>query len=107
MENLIEQIGALKAQVAELTEEIHTQSIYSGTGPSISYANIARTPPTSRPSNIRSLSSYSTKSPAASEGLYCTIDTSRVDEDARSGAQLGHIRRMIEREMQKEEGQEN
>jgi hypothetical protein len=107
MENLIEQIGSLRAQVAELTEEIHTQSTLSSTEPSISYANVARTPPTSRPSNIRSLSSNSTKLPAASEALYCTIDTSRVEEDAKIGAQPGNIRRAIEGEMQKEEGQEN
>jgi hypothetical protein len=107
MKNLVEEIGTLRAQVAELTEEIHTQSIYSGTRPSISYANVARTPPTSRPSNVRSLSSLSTKTPSTSEAIYCTIDTSRVEEENRSEVQPGNIRRTIEKEMQNEEGQEN
>lgn len=47
--------------------------------------------------------------PVASEVLHCTINTSKWVTRLEAGhkAQLGDIRKTIEREMQKEEGQEN
>ncbi|KAJ5152512.1 hypothetical protein N7492_009792 [Penicillium capsulatum] len=50
----------------------------SGTSRSPSYADVARTPPTSHASNIRTLSSSNTTPTNFTDTLYCTIDTSKM-----------------------------
>lgn len=70
-----------------------------------SFAEVARSPPTSEPTNLRSLSMQSTPS-SFSDTLYCTIDTSRVDEANKSRAQAGQIRQAIESEMRAKQGQD-
>ncbi|KAH8752788.1 hypothetical protein F5883DRAFT_691288 [Diaporthe sp. PMI_573] len=62
------------------------------TSPSPSYADIIRTPPTSLPSNIRTLSSTYAASSTLTSTLYYTIDTSRVEEDASGQISAGAIR---------------
>jgi hypothetical protein len=85
-----QQIETLKVQVTEMTEKIETQ--LSNTQPPLSaspsYAEVARTPPSSGPSNVRTL-------------------TSIVGEEDRSKAQPGAIRRAIEEEIRTMEGQEH
>lgn len=101
-----QQIETLKAEVAELvlTELSNIQATPSAT---LSYADIARTPPDSQPSNLTSLSSVNTTLSAMTDTLYCTTDTSRVEEEAKSKAQPGPIRMAIEKEMQTIESYNN
>jgi hypothetical protein len=49
-----------------------------------------------------------TTPPAAAETtLFCTIDTSRVNEGDEDEAQIGVVRRAIEEEMRKKEGRQD
>jgi hypothetical protein len=104
-----QQIETLKAQVTEMAEKIETQlsNIQPSPSASPSYAEIARTPPSSRPSNIQTLTSVGTTPSTMTDILYCTIDTSRVQEEERSKAQPGSIRKAIEEEIRTMEGQEH
>lgn len=102
------QIDALKAEVTEITEKIQTQlSDIQASSPSPSYAEVARTPPNSLPSNVRTLLSMGTTPPKMTDTLYCTIDTSRVGEKERNKAQPGVVRKAIEEEIRTTKGQEN
>ncbi len=47
--------------------------------PRPSYAEVARTLPTSQPSNVQTLSTGGTTLSTFTSTLYCTIDTSRVE----------------------------
>jgi hypothetical protein len=104
-----QQIEMLKAQVTEMMEKIETQlsNVQPSPSGSPSYAEIARTPPSSRPSNVRTLTSVGTTPSTMTDTLYCTIDTSRVGEEERSKVQPGTIRKAIEEEIRTLEGQEN
>ncbi len=95
-----EECQAVKEECQALKDEMHRAqqqaedriaALVSGQGsPRPSYADVARTPPTSQPSNIRTLSSTLTST------LYCTIDTSRVEEAAENQVSAGTIRTMVE-----------
>jgi hypothetical protein len=104
-----QQIEALKAEIAERTEKIQAQlsSIQASSSASPSYAEIARTPPTSHASNIRSLSSIGTTPSTMTNTLYCTIDTSRMGEEDKNKAYPGSIRKTIEEEMRAADGHAN
>ena len=69
------------------------------TSPQASYAGIARTPPTSQPSNVRTLSSMNTTPTSFTDTLYCTIDTSHMGDDERANVSAGTVRNAIEKEM--------
>jgi hypothetical protein len=71
-----------------------------------SYAEVARTPLISLPSNLRSISANSTPS-AVTDSLYCTVDTSRVESGEQSKANPGMVRKAIETEMKSAERQEH
>lgn len=73
------------------------------TSPSPSYVDVIRTPPTSLPSNIRTLSSTYAASSTLTSTLYCTIDTSRVEEDASGQILAGAIRTIVEGEIRAEQ----
>ena len=96
-----QQIETLKAQVTGMTEKIENQlsNIQPPPSASPSYAEVARTPPSSRPSNVRTLTSRGTIPSAMTDTLYCTIDTSRVEEEERSKTQPGVVRKAIEEEI--------
>ena len=64
--------------------------------PSPSYAEVARTPPTSQPSNVQTLSSFNTTPSNFTNTAYCTIDTSRVERNAASQVSAVSIRSMVE-----------
>ena len=66
--------------------------------PNPSYADIARTPPGSRPSNLRTISNQTTPS-TFTDTLYCTVDVSNVEEADRDNASASKIRQDIEKEM--------
>lgn len=105
-----QQIDTLKEEVAGIaakTEEIQTQlSSIQVPSPSPSYADVARTPPTSWPSNIQTLTSMGTTPSRMTDTLYCTIDTSRVGEEGKYKVQPGVIRKAVEEEIRTREGQE-
>jgi hypothetical protein len=106
------QIESLKAEIAA---SINTQlsNVYVPAPASgRSYAAVAqslpagtpppRTPPLSQPSNLASISMSRTS--VMSETLYCTIDTSKVNESKRNEVQPGAIRAAIEKEIRIKEG---
>ncbi|KAK7178598.1 reverse transcriptase, partial [Paraphaeosphaeria sporulosa] len=96
------QLADARAQLLELSGELRTQTAANG---SPSYADVARTPPSSQPSNLRTLSGTTTPT-TITDTPYCTIDTSRVEETDRQEAQIGRIREAIERELRTIEGKE-
>lgn len=69
-----------------------------------SYADAARTPPLSHPSNIRTLSTSNTTPTTFTDTLYCTIDTSKMTEDGSEKISAGSIRATIETEIRAMDG---
>jgi hypothetical protein len=69
-----------------------------------SYADVARTPPLSHPSNIRTLSTSNTTPTTFTDTLYCTIDTSRMAENENERMSAGPIRAAVETEIRTMEG---
>ena len=78
-----------------------------GTSPRRSYADVARTPPTSQPSNVHTLSSMNTTPSSFTDTLFCTIDTSRVEDMERDKTTAGAIRTMLEKAIRGIKNQEN
>lgn len=66
---------------------------------SLSYADVARTPPTSHPSNIRTLSTSNTTPTTFTDTLYCTIDTSKMADNEHQRMSAGPIRAAVETEI--------
>ena len=105
LEGLTTIIDSLQTQVTELTDAISNPTInMTGTSPSISYANVAASPPSSQPSNIRTITSAGSAGSQRSGTPYCTIDTSRVSEENPSVTGPGAIKQAIEKEMRTREG---
>ncbi|KAJ5117317.1 hypothetical protein N7448_010949 [Penicillium atrosanguineum] len=91
----------------EILREI--QSLRDAISPSVptgspSYADVARTPPLSHPSNIRTLSTSNTTPTAFTDTLYCTIDTSKMAENENERTSAGPIRAAVETEIRTMEG---
>jgi hypothetical protein len=108
IEMLTGQIETLQAQITEMTEKMETQlsNMQLPTCASPSYAAVARTPLSSGPSNVRSLTAMGTTPSRMTDTLYCTIDTSRVGEEDRSKTHLGAIRKAVEEEIRAGVGQD-
>ncbi|KAJ5471312.1 hypothetical protein N7530_008669 [Penicillium desertorum] len=87
--------NAILREIQSLREEISAPAPTS----SPSYADVARTPPTSYPSNIRTLSTLNTTPTTFTETLYCTIDTSKMTESENERRSAGSIRATIEKEV--------
>jgi hypothetical protein len=111
--NLETKIEKLETQNSTLLETVQK---LSQTQPSnvrvppnatLSYADIARQPPGDLPRNTRAPPALNTTPPTTMDMLYCTVDTSRVEEDDKDKAQPGAIRQAIEKEVRKMEGHEN
>lgn len=85
-------------------ETITAATSTAQTSPRASYADIARTPPDSNPSNVRSLSSTHATSSDLDDALYCTIDISRIEETESEDTSAGAIRNLIETGVQTELG---
>ncbi|PNH26458.1 hypothetical protein VD0002_g5596 [Verticillium dahliae] len=64
-----------------------------------SYTEVARTPPTSQPINVRTLSSMNTTTSTFTDTLFCTVDTSRVEEADRSKVHADTVMVVVEKEM--------
>ncbi|KAI3293676.1 hypothetical protein DTO002I6_4622 [Penicillium roqueforti] len=86
---------AILREIQSLREEISAPAPTS----SPSYADVARTPPTSYSSNIRTLSTLNTTPNTFTETLYCTIDTSKMTESENERKSAGSIRATIEKEV--------
>jgi hypothetical protein len=98
---LIATKSEVEALKTEMTATIQTQ-LFNIQGPasaSPSYAAIARTRPTSQPSNLPSFSSRNLTPSTFTDTLSCTVDTSRISEEDKSKALPGTIRQAIEVEM--------
>ncbi|KAL5395482.1 hypothetical protein PMIN03_013091 [Paraphaeosphaeria minitans] len=101
------QLVETKAQAEALANNLETQlsRMQAASDGSPTYAHIVRTPPDSQPSNLRTISGTMTPS-AITDTIYCTIDTSRVEERNKAEAQLGAVRQAIEKQIREIEGQE-
>ena len=75
------------------------------TSPQASYAEMARTPPTSQPSNVRTLTSMNAAPSTFTDTLFCTIDKSRVGNNEAAKVTAGTVRSAVEREVRR--GAEN
>jgi len=97
-----EQVTSIvQEQVTAILEKQLSSIQHSSPNPS--YADIARTPPGSRPSNLRTISNQTSPS-TFTDTLYCTVDVSNVEEAERDNASASKIRQNIEKEMR--EGEE-
>ncbi len=99
------ELQAMKEKIQVLEKAVEslmtgTQALPSGKP---SYAEIARTPPSSQPSNVRSVSN--TTASASTTSPRCTVDVSGVVEADRSKTEVVKIRQTIETEMRSKEGQ--
>ena len=101
--NLQEQVAETQQEIRETKDELKhvrerleavTAAAATQSSPRASYAEVARTPPSSLPSNIRSLPSTDT------DTHYCTVDVSRVEGSESDDTSAGAIRRLIEAEIQ-------
>jgi hypothetical protein len=70
--------------------------------PNPSNADVARTPPGSHPSKLRTLSNQTTPS-TLTDTLYCVVNVSNVEEADRATANVTNIRQEIEKRMREEE----
>lgn len=93
------QIEAIKAEVAAAFQAQLT-ALQNSNSAAPSYADVARTPPNSRPSNLRSFPSGNTNQTSFTDTLYCTVDVSRVDESNKDKTSTKAIRTAIEKEIQ-------
>ena len=91
----------VQEQVTAIVEKQLSSAQHSSPNPS--YADAARTPPGSRPSNLRTISNQTTPS-TFTDTLYCTVDVTNVEEAERDNASASKIRQNIEKEMR--EGEE-
>ncbi|KAK8029482.1 hypothetical protein PG993_011054 [Apiospora rasikravindrae] len=99
---IIQQLTAELQNVTQQLEELGNSAALAGsaqTSPQASYAQVARTPPTSQPSNVRTLTSMNTTPSTFTDTLYCTIDTSRMEDEKRASVTAGTVRAAIEKEM--------
>lgn len=98
---LISNKSEMEALKSELTAMIQTRfsNIQVSASTSPSCAAISRTPPDSQPSNLPSFSSRSLTPSTLTDTIYCTIDTSRMNEEDKSKTQPRAIREIIEKEM--------
>jgi uncharacterized coiled-coil protein SlyX len=74
-----------------------TASTY--TSPQASYAEMARTPPTSQPSNVQTLSTMNTTPSTFTDTLFCTVDKSRVGAEETNKVTAGTVRSAVEKEV--------
>jgi hypothetical protein len=80
-----------------------TLAALSQTSPRVSYAEVARTPPSSQPSGLHTLSSPDMMSSVFTDTLFCTVDTTRVEESEKGKVKAADIRKAIETEIRTRE----
>ncbi|ODA82743.1 hypothetical protein RJ55_01252 [Drechmeria coniospora] len=88
-------------------ETLNTPATSVQSSPQMSYASAAGASPPTQAMNRSNVSAAQPARAPVSDSLYCTVDTSRVDEANKSEAQIGSIRKAIESDMRKNQSQEN
>jgi hypothetical protein len=83
----------------EILREIQSLHIAVSPTGSPSYADVARTPPTSQPSNIQTLSSWNTTPTTFTDTLYYTIDTSKMADNENERLSAGPVRTAVKTEI--------
>jgi uncharacterized coiled-coil protein SlyX len=104
IQQLSEELRQARDQIDALVRNA-THPHATQTSPRASCAEVARTPPTSQPSGLRTISVSNTT--AWTDTLFCTVDTSRVEEKEKGKVQVADIRKAIEAEIQTHENQGN
>ena len=95
---MAEELRLVREQLDTLTKN-STPAAASQSSPWASYVEVARTPPSSQPSALQTISSRNSSPSAIAETLYCTIDSSRVQEEEKSRVQAGNVRKAVEGKM--------
>lgn len=95
---MAEEMGQLREQLEAIAARV-TET------PQLSYAEVARSAPSSQPSNIRTILTSNTAASNATDTLYCTIDTLRVKAGQEDQVTAGAIRTLCESEVRAEQGQ--
>ncbi|KAM3449682.1 hypothetical protein NHJ6243_009943, partial [Beauveria neobassiana] len=85
------------AQTRTALEAITKSPFWSSPHPS--YADIARTPPESHPSNVMTISTSRTASTSSGETIYCTIDIQDIEDSVNERVSAKTIRTILETEM--------
>lgn len=103
-----EELKETKEELKETKEQLHLlrHAQEQQASPQSSYAEVAKTPPTSRPSNIQTLSSGVPTPSNFTNTPFCTVDTTRMASDCPEKGNPGAIRAIVEKEMRATEGQE-
>lgn len=102
-----EELRDAKEQLKQAVEQLEAITTRVAESPQPSYADVARSPPSSQPSNIRTLSTGNTTPSSFTDTFYCTIDTSRVGDGENDQVTAGAIRSLAEEEIRAEQGQPN
>lgn len=101
-EEVAKRMEELKSDIAKTIQtQLANAYIPAPATGSPTYAEIAKTPPVSRPSNVSPVSSGITPTSTMTDTLYCTVDMSRVIEQDRGAATPQHVRKAVEEEMRK------
>ncbi|XP_044718812.1 reverse transcriptase [Hirsutella rhossiliensis] len=87
-------------------ETLATPASSLQSSPQMSYASAAGSSPTIQTRNRGTVPAAKSARTAVSDSLYCTVDTSRVEEANRCQTQIGNIRKAIESDMRKSQRQE-
>lgn len=103
--NLIKELAEVKTQLAETKDQLADMISRSGTGSGVatdgslvqSYASALTR--SMDPSSSASQPAAGTTASNITDTLYCTIDTSRVEDRDKNKAQPGAIRQAIEEEI--------
>ncbi|KAI1845222.1 hypothetical protein JX265_014086, partial [Neoarthrinium moseri] len=102
-----EQMRQMQEEQKELREQLlGFKAVLEHQSPQPSYTEVARTPPTTNPSNIRTLSSGLTLPSTYNDTPFCTLDTSRMTEERPEIGNPASVRKLVETELRKKEGKE-
>ena len=93
------------SEIGQLREQLEAIATRVTESPQLSYADVARSAPSSKPSNIRTLSTANTTPSNVTDSIYCTIDTSRVEDGQEETVTAGAIRALCEKEIRAEQNQ--
>ncbi|OHE90225.1 zinc knuckle [Colletotrichum orchidophilum] len=99
-----EELKQSREELKLVREQLETIATNATQSPSMSYADVARSAPSSQPTNLRTISSFNTKPSNLSDTLYCTIDTSHAESEAAEQMSVGSIRTMVESQIRAGEG---
>jgi hypothetical protein len=111
------ELRALKTLMTEELKQVHDRldtignnsalTNYDNGSPNRLYADVARTPPNSVPTNVHSISSMGTTPSTMTDTLYCTVDTSRVASEDAEKVSMGAIRANVEKDIRNTSEQAN